>query len=230
LHFVLAYGAWWVPAAIGWRALWRRAPRLALFAGGWVVAAPLLAYLPIPTQRRLVEAVQLPLAGLAVVGLSTLPPRWRRPGVAALLAVALPTALLLWLGALGAARGVAEPVFHPPDQMQAFEWLRANAAPGAGGLSTYETGNVLPAFTPLRAYVGHGPETIHLEAKLPRVAAFFAAATSDEQRRQLLAEGHVQYVIWGPAERALGDFDPRRAAYLRVVYQAGDTYVLEALP
>ena len=36
----------------------------------------------------------------------------------------------------------------------------------------------------------------------------------------LLAEYGVDYVLWGPAERALGEFDPGQAAYLRPIYDA----------
>jgi hypothetical protein len=171
IHYALAFGVLFIPAAAGWRVLRRRDARLAAFAGLWVVLALLMAYLPIPTQRRMVEGVQLPLVALAVLGLQALV-RYRRLAAGVVLALTLPTTLLIYLGALGAARNVAEPIFHPPDQLAAFRWLRENADAGQAGLSAFATGNPLPAYTPLNAYAGHGPETLHLEDKLPRLAPF----------------------------------------------------------
>src|SRR6185503_2026976 len=47
VHYLLAYGVWLALAAAGWASLRRTAPRLALFAGGWILLALLLLYLPI---------------------------------------------------------------------------------------------------------------------------------------------------------------------------------------
>lgn len=222
LHYVIGYAAWLVPAALGARVLWRKNRRLAQFAAGWLLLAPVLLYLPIPTQRRLIEGLLLPLAALAVLGLTESLGRWRGWAVAGVLVLVMPTTLLLWAGALVAASEPAEPIFLPADQVTVFEWLAREAAPGEVALAAYDTGNALPAYTPLAAYIGHGPETIRLEDKRPRVARFYAADTSDAERRALLAEGRISYVLFGPRERALGDFDPAGVDYLRPGLSAGD--------
>jgi len=222
LHYLLAYVGLLLPALVGARALWQRAPRLAVLAAAWVLLAFVLAYLPVPPQRRLLEGVQLPLVALAVVGLGSLAARWRRPATLAVLALSLPTTLLLWLGALVAARTVAAPIFLPPDEVAAFAWLRANAAPGDAGLAAYATGNALPAYTPLRAYIGHGPETVFLTDKRAQVSAFYLAVTRDAVRRDLLRAAGLDYVIFGPNERQLGAFDPATADYLGLRFASGD--------
>jgi hypothetical protein len=187
-----------------------------------------LLYLPIPTQRRLIEGVQLPVVALAVLGLSQAAPRWRRWLRPALVSLSLPTALMLWLGALYLARQPAEPIFLPAGQVAAFDWLARQGRGGAVLLSAYETGNALPAYAPQVAYVGHGPETVRLTEKLPRVAEFYQAAGSDAERRALLADGRIDYVLFGPHERALGDFDPAQAGYLSRRYGEGEYEVYEA--
>jgi hypothetical protein len=221
---------WLLAAVPGWRVLWRQQPRLALFAGGWLAAASLLVYAPIPTQRRLIEGVQLPLAALAVLGLTITLGRFRRWLVPAALAVTLPTAVVLWLGAFLAARVTAEPIFHPADQVAAFSWLSQSAHPGQVTLSAFETGNALPAYTPLVAYIGHGPETVFLADKSPRVAAFFRSETPDADRLRLLVDGRIAYVVAGPHERALGDFDLSSATYLSLRFRSGDYAIYEAVP
>jgi hypothetical protein len=230
LHYLLAYAALLLPAALGLRLLWHREPRLAVFAGAWLLVAPLLVYLPIPTQRRLAEGLHLPLAALAVLGLGGVAARWRRLAAAAVLLAALPSALLLWLGAFGAAGRLAEPIFHPPDQLAAFAWLRDNARPGQVAFSAYATGNALPAYTPLRAYIGLGTETLRLGEKGPRVAAFYAAATPDADRVALLRDGGIAFVILGPYERALGSFDAASAGYLARRFQSGAYAIYEVVP
>ncbi len=222
LHYVLGYGLWLIPAFFGWRVLRQRQPRLAMFAAAWLLLAPVLLYLPIPTQRRLIEGVQLPLAALAVLGTTSALTASRRWTVAAMLVLLTPTTLLLWLGAALVAFRPAEPVFLPVGQVSVFNWLAREARPGQVALAAYDTGNALPAYTPLAAYIGHGPETIALEEKRPRVARFYAADTPDAERQALLAEGRIAYVLFGPHERALGIFDPASVDYLEWAYAAGD--------
>jgi hypothetical protein len=230
VHYVLGYGVWLVPAVAGWRVLANSNPRLARLAGAWLLLAPVLLYLPLPTQRRLIEGVQLPLAALAVLGLTAIARPWRRWAIAGMLALAVPTALLLWSGALGAASRAAEPIFLPAGQAAAFEWLAGEAEPGQVVLAAYETGNALPAYAPLAAYIGHGPETIRLEEKRPRVASFYAADTPDGERLSLLADGRIRYVLFGPHERALGAFDPATVDYLRHEVSAGEYAVYSVVP
>jgi hypothetical protein len=230
LHYGLAFGLLLAPAAAGWRSLWERDTRLALMAGVWLPLAFVMAYAPVPAQRRLVEAVQLPLAALAVVGLQSMAAHWRRPAAVTLLILSLPTTLLLFLGALVTGSRIAEPVFHPPDQLAVFAWLRQHAAPGEAALSAYATGNALPAYSPISAFVGHGPETIGLGDKLTQVARFYAERTSDADRRRLLEEGGIDYVIFGPHEARLGSFDPRTATYLGWRFEAGDYAIYAVAP
>jgi hypothetical protein len=230
LHYVLGYTAWLVPAAFGWRALHKLNPRLARFVGGWLLLAPVLLYLPIPTQRRLIEAALLPLAALAVLGLAGLTGQWRRLATVALTMITMPTALLLWAGAMVAANQPDEPIFLPADQAAVFEWLARDAEAGQVALAAYETGNALPAYTPLTAYIGHGPETIRLEDKRVRVAEFYDSNTTHAERQALLQEGRIRYVLVGPHERALGDFDAGSVDFLALAYRVGAYAVYRLVP
>jgi hypothetical protein len=206
--------------------------RLARLVGAWVVVTPFLLYAPLSTQRRLVEGFQLPLVILAVWGLTVALRRWRYWLLPVTLSLTLPTAVLLLASGVAGTLQPAEPVYRPAAELEMFGWLSAQAASGQVALSAYDTGNVLPAYTPLTAYIGHGPETVNLAAKAPRVTAFYQAATSEADRRQLLADGRVTWVVFGPAERKLGDFDPAPAAigYLHEEFSTGDYAVYRVIP
>lgn len=201
-HYALGYIVLALPAARAIRLLWRRGARraLCLLPVSWVITAPILVYLPVNVQRRLAEGVIVPLAILAALGLERVTPRRRALAQGAVLALALPTAGLLWLGGLASALSPARPIFRPQAEVSAMQALDALARRDAVVLSTHETGNLLPVYTDLIAYVGHGPETIHADEKEARVAAFLRGELDPASRAALLAE--IDYVLTGPLERA----------------------------
>ncbi|MFQ5613132.1 MAG: hypothetical protein ACE5H9_13465 [Anaerolineae bacterium] len=226
IHYLLAFGPLALLAVPGGLALWRSDRARSILPLAWCLVTPLLVYLPFNLQRRLTMGVQVPLSILAALGAYHLlkggrrPRRWRLVAPLLVLFFSL-TNLLLLAGSFGAVAGRAEPVFVPGDQARAARWLAEQAA-GAVILAAYETGNYLPAYADVRAFVGHGPETIRSDEKRALAARFFAGETDDAWRRALLAEYNVGYLYYGPHERALGDFEPDAAPYLRRVYQVGE--------
>lgn len=235
LHYLLGYGVWFVPAWLGWRHLQRRLPDIARFVALWTFALPWLIYLPIPPQRRLIEAFYLPLVACAVWGLTVAWRRWRRWLLPTFITLVSATTALIWVGSLGAANTPAEPIYHPGDMVATFEALNTLIDEGVAQpqdvvLAAYETGNVLPAYTPLIAFIGHGPETAFLAEKRPLVTAFYQANTSHQDRRAVLAAYNIRWVLFGPHERQLGDFDPSTASYLQLSFEAGGYMVYKVVP
>jgi len=206
VHYLLGYGVMAVPAVVGARWMWRRAAAwhgaLGLLLIAWIVAVPVAVYLPINVQRRLAEGVIVPLGILAAAGLRLAFPdrrRWRRAR-AIVLTLVLPTALLLWLGGLVAALTPDRPLFFPQAEIAALRCLDGIAGRDAVVLSTKETGAILPVYADVRAYIGHGPETIDSDAKGEMVRQFLAGELTPEARRTLLDQ--VDYVLVGASERA----------------------------
>lgn len=202
LHYALGYAALAAPAVIGWRWAWRRGSLPHLLLAAWVIAAPVLVYLPVNVQRRLLEGAIVPLGILAIAGLRLAFPHMRayRRARAALLALALPTAILLWLGATFTVLTPDRPLFQPSAELRAMDALNRVAPRDAVALGLKETGNVLPAWTDLKAYVGHGPETVDAEQKEVIARQFFAGTLDAAATRDLLAV--VDYIIVGPLEMA----------------------------
>jgi uncharacterized membrane protein len=108
-----------------------------------------------------------------------------------------------------------------------LDWLSARVGFDDVVLTAYETGNYLPARAKARVFVGHGPETVRAEEKKALVARFFDEATGDAWRRELLAQYGVDYVFWGPAERARGAFDLTEVEYLVPIYEVGGYALFE---
>lgn len=235
LHYVFGYAVLAIPAVAALRWAWRagsserRLPTLLLAA--WIAAAPVLVYLPINVQRRLAEGVIVPLGVLAAAGLRLVFPHRKQWARRVALVLALPTALLLWLGGTFNALSPDRPLFRPADEGRALRMLDEAAPRDAVVLSSKETGNVLPAFADLIAYVGHGPETIDADDKEDRAEAFFAGTLDPDARRALLAQ--VDYVFYGPLETPDDSAAARDwAAGLRLMdgFAPGDPYVVYEVP
>ena len=91
-------------------------------------------------------------------------------------------------------------MFHSRAELAALDWLAENAPPDSVVMSSFEQGNLLPAYADVRVYAGHGPETADSARKRAEVQAFFGDASNDEARQALLAESRARYVFAGPVE------------------------------
>jgi hypothetical protein len=210
----------------GWQA-WRQGDLRQMVLVGWGLALPWLVYFPFNLQRRLALGVQLPLAVLAVLGGWWLWQRWKRPeslpwrlGLAGLVFLFSLSNLMLLLGLTMEVRRQTPPLFHSGEVIEAADWLAAHSKADEVVLAAFETANYLPARRLGRVFVGHGPETIHSEAKKAMLAKFFREA-NEAFRRRLLQEYGITYLFYGAAERALGDFSPEQDPYLEQVYDNG---------
>jgi len=228
LHYLAAYGILLALAACAVRDAWRdKGPTWLALA--WVAAVPILAYLPISVQRRLVVGVQVPLGLLASSGLVKISKIRLRSSsigsklvVCAVLVMLTLTNVMLVAGSCLALRGQPAPMYREMEEVAALDWIGENERIGFDDviLAAYETGNYMPVRTRARSYVGHGSETLRSNEKRALAVQFFAGATGGLWRRDLLSEYGVDWVFWGPVERELGTFDPREAAYLQPVYEA----------
>ena len=240
LHYLLAFGVLALLAVIGARAEWRHGSSRSLLLMGWCAAVPVLVYLPFSLQRRFSFGVQVPLSILAALGLwrllsgqetpgeGQLPRRWRIASVGVVALLSLSNFLIL-NSARWEVSQQAPPLFHSGAEVDAADWLGTHATPDQVVLAAYETGNYLPTRMPARVFAGHGPETVNSEMKNAMLRSFFGGG-DDTFRRRLLADYGVNYVFYGPAERALGDFSPAAAPYLRPVYDNGAVQIYQVSP
>ncbi|MCA9875257.1 MAG: hypothetical protein KC441_16415 [Anaerolineales bacterium] len=245
-HWLLAYGPLLLLAGLHAYHHWRsgqKVPGRWLFLWTWVLAAALLVYAPLSSQRRFVQGVHVPLSILAAAGLVEVVLPWvlrTRPLRAvlsheryseqgltrffiALFLLVISLSNLYVFASVSTSAVVQQPdlLFRPQDEATAVQWLRDNVARTAVVLGEYETGNYVAGQAGNPVVLGHWAETIDYATKTAVVVQFFDAATDDARRQELLDKYHVAYVWYGPRERALGAFDPATAVYLRPVYNQG---------
>ncbi len=238
LHYILGYALVGLLAMIGIVKTWKRRvvdPKLI----GWLIAVPFLIYAPFNSQRRLIESWQIPLAFGAAIGLAyVVLPAWSRSRLvkrltqhrrytvhglrswllAGILLLSATTWALMLVEQTARIVTRVELGFRDGAELAALRWLGAHVTYNDVILSSYNTGNFLPAVVGARAFLGHGPETAYSDEKRQWVGQFYAADTSDEWRREFLRQWPITYVFFGPLEHKVGEFDPARAAYLTPVY------------
>jgi hypothetical protein len=110
-------------------------------------------------------------------------------------------------------------LFHTSGEIAALDWLNIHATPDTLVLSTMDISNYLPARTSLRAYIGHGPETINLGAKRALVDSFLAGKMTEDQQQTFLQDNFIRYVIVPPG------IGPLTVPGLTEIYE-GDGYLI----
>ena len=249
--YLMGYGLVLLFALLGLLRTLRQRHGRAWLLATWVVTMAVAVYLPINLQRRMITGLQVPLGILATIGLLryVLPairrsrlagwlnqhwgyPRLRLRTLALnlIIMLTLPSNIYLWVSATAAASYGHPSLFYKTSEVAAIDWLGEHSSPTDTVLSSYPTGNYIPARIGHRVFLGHWAETIDFDAKQKAVNRFFAAATSDGERRDLLRRYSLAYVFHGPREQSLGGFDPTKAHYLRLAFTQQNVNIYQVIP
>jgi hypothetical protein len=184
----------------------------------WIVVSPVLMYLPVIHQRRFAFALFIPLAILAVIGITHGPQRWM-PRLRALLLIfaSLGNILLLLIILLGTS-AYPRSLFFTRAEWEGITYLR-NTMPDQIVLSSPEMGLFIPAWSDQRVVYGHPNETLNAKLHRAEVEQFFAGtlANADTFLRS------VDFIFVGPRERALGT--PVIPSSFAVVFSDGDVTI-----
>jgi len=142
----------------------------------------------------------------------------------------MPTYIIMFVWHIGSLLTYWPRFYQSAGLVATTDWLERNASYADGVLAAYNTSTIIPARAPVRVTLGHLSETIDVDARKSEVQNFFNAGTSDRWRRELLARLNLNYVWYGPEERALGTYDPAQASYLQEAYSAGDVRLYRVKP
>jgi hypothetical protein len=208
-----------------------------VFVRIWFMANLFLVYLPVNFQIHYLNGWQLPIAILATEVLyrrivpfaSKWPARSARTlakwlPVVLILAV-LPTNLYLLAWRFIDLGRYRHPYFIHRNEDAALEWLADHASADQVVFCTRTVGQYVPSRTGARPFLGHWAMTKDLHEKQGIVASFFDATTTDAERKAVLSDFSVDYVLLGTAERELGDFDPSSVSYLSPCFTAPEATV-----
>ena len=218
IHYLVAYGMVLPFAISGIIKLIRVNPTSGLLLTCWIAASPFLIYAPMPTQRRLAEGIwviliigffgffkekePMPVFGKIVLGLM------------------LPTTVFLLIGATLRSTQPSSPVFIPGERVDAYLYLKENAPIDSIVLSSFEVGNSLPAWAPVRVVQGHGPESVHLAETQAEIEDYFLNNQGRNNCGEYFHEKGIDYLFWGPDEEKQWNWNPDLKYCLRQVYNS----------
>ncbi len=180
----------------------------------WAASGFILAYLPVAIQRRFTLGIVIPLAALAIYGLSDLLKRIRQTAKRenliyfTYILLSSVSSIYLILGLSLFLRTLPEDKFYPRDVESALTWLNQRAAPNDFVLADVSTSQLVAQRTRLKVYVGHEMETLRYQEKKKEMELFFDGETP----KDWLAATRVKWVI---ADKT----DALNAAGLEVAYQ-----------
>lgn len=192
-----------------------------IFLLGWFTAFPILAYFPNDVQRRLPDGIWVAIIIFSVLCVSGFTDKIQK-GIYRFFILSFIPSLIIVAGGLVMALNPGRPVFQPDPAVKAYLFLDENVEKDAVLLSSFETGNALPAWAPIRVLIGHGPESANLKKYRPSVEAFYKNdGMSSDQRYLFLKDNQIDYVFIGENEKELGDWIPGdKEKYLIKIYDS----------
>lgn len=217
-----------------------------LFIKGWFGVTLLLIYLPFRFRITLLAGYQVPIAVLATVGLFDHVQPWLRrsapratrpvlrrigqwaewtPHVFLLAVVATNVYLLAWRVVVLARHDY--PYYLNQDDLEAIRWLEENSDPNSVVLSSFTIGHYIPGLAGNRPFLSNSVMTMDSHNKEQMVKAFFDSETLDAERELLLHRYGIRYLFYGPAERALGRYEPQTTVWLEPVFTSGRVVVYQ---
>lgn len=226
ISLVVSLGLPLLLAVIGFTVAWRRRDRRLAVMLVWPPLVVALLYLPnlANIQRRLLDALYVPIGVLAALGLRELTSRMRRARARRIEAVLVTlccfsSAIVLAI-ALRFASGAFSEAYVGDDAWRAMQWLSAHHRTDDRALSSPGAGQLLPAWAGVQVYVGHYSETLDYFQKIRNVDAVLQAGEPEATVRAFLHANGITLLYWGGAEAATG-FQPDNQPYLQLVHQDG---------
>jgi len=209
-----------------------------LFLKVWFWGNFVLLYIPTDFQIHMFNGWQIPIALLATQALfqDVIPfvTKYLQPKISnsqtikylvigCLVLLIIPTNLYLLLWRLSELRRYDYPYYLHQDEVTTLTWLEANTNDDEVVLSSLTVGQYVPALAGNFAFLSHWAQTVDFFTKQDMVQEFFTETTSDERRIEILTNCNtsytcqVDYVLYGPAERQLGDYHPDNAPFLEKI-------------
>jgi hypothetical protein len=216
-----------------------------LFLKTWLLTNLILIYLPVDFQIHMLNGIQVPMGILATEAyyeylepalgrlLRRLPftqgPRldaWLR---ALAIIIVIPTNVYLWTWRFVDISRHDYPYYLHRDEVAALNWLEGEVRGEDVVLGSLTLGQYVPALTGAHVFLGHWAQTLSFFEKRDIVRDFYSTTKDDAWRASVLEEYGVDYVLFGPAERALGSYSPNSSPLLTSAFEAGQVEVYEVL-
>jgi hypothetical protein len=205
-----------------------------LFLWVWFIAGWALTYVPTDFQIHMINSWQVPIALLAVLGFNQyiipflsrhwlLAKRAIVPAAFLLVLVSLTNAYLLLWRFVDLNR-YDYPYYLYKDEITTMHWLEKKPADSVV-LSSYDVGRYIPGISGQIAFLSHWAQTVDFLKKRDLVELFYNAQENTMDRRKFLLDYGIDYVFVGPAERAIGSYQPGEDEFLKLEYSTSQVLI-----
>ncbi len=244
--FLSGFGLLVPLAAWGTALAWKRGDRALILIIAWLACGVVLPYLPLISQRRLMQGINIPIALLAAYALGEglfpllrFKRGWGETGILALSAGVtffMSLSVLMYL-LLSVAPLVEKlfPYYISLERAHAHEWLNKNTDRDDVVMCGYTSAMMIPGMAGNRVVLGHWAETINRVDKELEVNAFFDARTHPDVRDDIILRHKIKFVLYGGIEHSLEEHNPDWRPYepqahperWREVWREKDLRILE---
>jgi len=217
-----------------------------LLIKGWFFINLVIVYLPLRFRIMLLAGFKMVMAALVTDWLYdrfipwlSRQHRWCTRSIRARLLqfvpvvfvlLVLPTNLYLLAWRVNYLRRAEYPFYLAQSDISAIHWLEKNSSPEDVVLSAFHTGHFIPGLAGNKAFLANAVMTMDFYEKQSMLYKFFDVSTSDSWRSDLFHKFSVDYVFYGPAERAVGSYDPAESPLFMRAFDAGYTVVFRVIP
>lgn len=211
-----------------WMILTREKKPALLLPAIIVLLFPLLAYVPHNLQRRFPEGIwfAMTIAGFYMLDGTRI--RHAKTISSALLVISLISPIIILVGGIQAALTPYSPLYRSAEEINAFNFIADNVSEGSVIASSYKTANALPAWAPVTVMTGHGPESVNLEETERALRNFFSERFDRTEEIDFLEEFSVDFVVYGPFEHEIGNWNPDELFY-QIVYDEGQYQIYRVI-
>ncbi len=201
-----------------------------LIVAAWLFVTIILTYIPMALQRRFLSGVYVAGVQLAVLGILTFFNNKRLMSrlYRILLLLSLPGTLIILLLSMFGVSTHSPAMYLTNAEMQALSWLKSNSPNGSLVLASPGMGGFIPAYSGNCVIYGHPFETLDQEASKKSVIAILNGGMSSLQIDEFIHREGVDYVFFGPREKALGD--PHYFKTLPIVFSNDNVIIYQVYP
>ena len=134
-------------------------------------------------------------------------------------AIVIPTNLYLFVWRFLDLSRLDYPYYLYQDEVDAMDWLEENAPEDSIVFSAYDPGAYIPGISGRVAFLSHWAQTVDFFGKRALVEEFlFYRHDRARDGRRYWNRYQINYVLYGPAERALGELQSQEMNTLQVVF------------
>jgi len=232
-NFLLSYGFLFIFGILGFFVLLLKKEKSdkESFLLVWFPAQIILPFLPfLNFQRKMIEGLHFVMVLMAIIGLYFLKNFLERKNLVSFSRPKILLSILLLLSSLFffssyyiLVRDIKLYLDHnsfaflKKEMTSAMVWLKNNTPEESVIFSSYDSGNIIPAFGVRSVFLGSNGNTALSETKTEQVELFFQKY-GDRTRAAFLKLNNIDYLFFGPEEKAAANFDPNTVDYLEKIY------------